>query len=166
MIKINQKQKSGYAVLELLFYIALFAVLSLVVIDAMVAMARSFRETAIQSELTQGGFIMERITREIRASYGINSISVNDLKLNTKDDAGTNKTVEFLLSGSNVRLLENDIVTGNLNTPQIIATGLDFSEITTTNGKAVKIILTLQSLNDKSNRIINFYDTVVLRGSY
>ncbi len=158
--------KSGYAILELLFYIAFFAVLSLVVINAMIVMAGSFRETAIQTELAQSGFIMERMGREIRGSYDISSISATDLKLNAKDDAGANKTVEFLLSGFNLELIENSVLTGNLNTPNIKVTSLTFTQITTTKGKAVKILLTVQSTNDALGRTQNFYDTAVLRGIY
>ena len=159
-------EAKGYAVLELLFYISLFVVLSLVVIDAMITMARSFKETAIQAELVQSGTIIERISREIRSSYDINSISTTDLVLNTTDSGGVNKTVEFLLSGSNLQLLENSILTGNLNTPNIVITALTFTQITTAKGKAVKVSLTLRSTNDKLARTQDFYDTVVLRGNY
>src|SRR3989338_8033873 len=75
----------GYAILELLFYITFFSILSLVVINAMITMTKSFRETAIQAELIESGSIMERMEREIRQALSINSIVANDLKLNTKD---------------------------------------------------------------------------------
>ncbi len=163
--KANDANK-GYAILELLFYIALFAILSIVVINSMIVMARSFRETAVQAELVQSGTVMERISREVRQAYNISSISASDLKLNTTDDAGANKTVEFLLSGSNIQLLENNVLTGNLNTPNITVTNLTFTPITTVKGKAVKISLTLKSNNDTLSRLQDFYDTIVLRGSY
>jgi len=174
MIKISKKNKNknglpaqaGYAVLELLFYISLFAILSLVVINTMITMAKSFKETALQAEWVQSGTIIERISREIRQAYDINSISSSDLKLNTKDISGANKIVEFLLSSSNVQLLENNIFIGNLNTPKIVVTGLTFTQITTAKGKAVKILLTIKSTNDILNRTQDFYDTIVLRGSY
>ncbi|OGI95138.1 hypothetical protein A3A03_01805 [Candidatus Nomurabacteria bacterium RIFCSPLOWO2_01_FULL_40_18] len=165
MIKITKKQ-NGYAVLELLFYISFFAVLSLVVINAMITMAKSFRETAIQAEFMQSGNIMERISREIRQAYNISLISGSDLVLNTKDDAGVDKTVEFLLSSTNLRLIENGVLTGNLNTPNISVTAVTFTQITTAKGKAVKVTMTLVSQNDTLNRSQNFYDTVVLRGIY
>jgi type II secretory pathway pseudopilin PulG len=165
MIKIIKK-RDGYAILELLFYIAFFSILSLVVINAMITMARSFRETAIQTQLVQSGTIMERMSREIRAAYDINSIGASDLKLNTKDSGGANKTVEFLLSGSNLQLLENNILTGNLNTSNIMIAGLAFTQITTVKGKAVKIFLTVKSSDDALGRNQDFYDTIVLRGSY
>lgn len=165
IIKKN-KIKNGYAILELLFYITFFSIFSLLVINSMITMARSFKETTVQAELVQSGTIMERISREIRASYDISSISANDLKLNTKDDAGANKTVEFLLSGANVQLLENSVLVGNLNTPNLTITDLNFTVITTIKGKAVRIVLSVRSNNDSLNRIQDFYDTVVLRGGY
>jgi hypothetical protein len=165
MNKINKKE-NGYAVLELLFYISFFALLSLVVINAMVTMAKSFRETEIQSEFLRGSAIMERISREVRQANSINTISGSSLKLNSTEEDGDPKTVEFSLSGSNVLLLENNILTGNLNTPNLNVSTLSFTEITTTAGKAVKIILSIQSTHDIQARVVDFYDTVVLRGSY
>lgn len=161
-----ENSKKGYAIIELLFYIAFFTLLSLVAINAMVVMTRAFRETAIQSELLQSGNIMERITREIRQAYGINAISASDLTLNTKDAAGADKTVRFFLSGTNLQMLENGVLTGNLNASNISVTAATFTQINTLKGKAVKIFLTVKSDNDKLNRTKDFYNTVVLRGGY
>ncbi len=165
-LKIKNYEK-GYAILELLFYISLFAILSVLVINVMLTMAKSLKETATQAEWTQGGVIMERISREIRQSYGIDPASTStDLKLNTKDTGGANKTVEFLLSGTDLQLLENNSLTGNLNTSKIAVTTLSFTQITTTKGKAVKVFLTIRSTNDTQSRTQDFYDTIVLRGDY
>ena len=158
--------KNGYAILELLFYIAFFAILSLVVINAMIVMTRSFRETSIQGELIQSGVIMERISREVRQAYNISSISATDLNLDSTDNGGANKTVEFLLSGTDIQLLENGVLTGNLNTPNIAVTALTFTQVTTTKGKAVKVALTVKSNNDALARTQDLYDTIVLRGIY
>lgn len=164
MIKINKNK--GYAILELLFYISILAILSLLVIKSMITMTQSFRETSVYGEWVQSGNILERISREIRTAYDINTITVTDLKLNTKDENDVNKTVEFVLSGNNIQLLENDVLTGNLNTPKIVVTSLSFTQIATAKGKAVKVLLSVRSSNDKFNRVQDFYDTVVLRGQY
>lgn len=163
----NLKAKNkGYAILEILFYISFFTVFSLVVINAMIAMAKSFKETSIQEELMQSGVIMEKISREIRQAYNIGSVSANDLQLNTTDSDGANKTVEFLLSGGNVQLIENSVLTGNLNPPNIEVANLTFTQIITAKGKAVKIFLTVKSINDALDRTRDFYNTIVLRGNY
>ena len=155
----------GTSMIELLFYISLLAVLSLVVINSMITMTKSFKETSIQTDLMQGGDVMERISREVRRATGIASITSNDLKINTKDGAGNAKTMEFLLSGNDIQLLENDVLTGNLNTANIIVNSLSFEQLTTVKGSAVKIILSVESKNNLS-RSESFYDTVILRGDY
>jgi len=165
MIK-KSKTKDGYAVLELLFYIAFFTIFSLLIINAIITMASSFKETSIQAEFVQSGNIMEKMSREIRQAYGINTISGSDLILNTKDDTGANKTVEFKFVGQNIELWDAGSNMGNLNAPKTIITALSFTQITTTKGKAVKIFLTLRSSNDVLGRTQDFYNTIVLRGSY
>lgn len=169
MIKnINNKKIKGYALLEIIFYISIFSVLTLTVMDAIIVMTKAFKETSIQTDFVQSSAIMERISREIRQANGINSINNNgnNLILDTKDDAGNNKTVEFLLSGSDLQLKENDILTGNLNIPNIIITNLSFSQIITTKGLAVRVIFNARSSRDGLNRVEDFYDTIVLRGKY
>jgi len=159
-------QESGYTVLELLFYVSFFATFSILVVSSLITMTQSFKETSIQRELVQSGGIMERISREIRQAYDIGSVSASDLNLNTTDGAGANKTVQFLLVGTNIQLLENSVLTGDLNAANIVVTGLTFTQITTAKGKAVKILLTVRSSNDPQNRTVDFYDTIVLRGDY
>ncbi len=162
--KINKNK--GYAILETLFYIALLVVLTTVVLNSMLVMMKSFKETKIKNELVQSSFIMERISREVRKALDINTINATDLKLDTKDDAGIGKNIEFRLVGTDIQLLETGKTTVNLNTPNIFVTDLSFRQITTIKGKAVKIVLSLKSNNDTANRIIDFYNTIVLRGKY
>ena len=157
--------KGGYTLIELLFYIALFAVLSLVVINSMIVMTKSFKETNMQASLMKGGDIMERMSREVRRATGINSISASSLILNTKDSGDVPSTMQFLLSSGNLQLLANAAFIGNLNTSNVIITTLSFAQITTNKGTAVKISLTIQSNTDTS-RFETFYNTVVLRGDY
>lgn len=165
MMKNIKNTNSGYAILEIVFYITLFAILSIAVIDAMITMTKSFKETTIQAELMQGGSILERISREIRQASSINSVTSNSLKLNTTE-SGIEKTVEFSLSGSDIRFLENDTFVDNLNTQNVIISGLTFTSVNTIKGAAVRISLMIRSNHDSLNRDEDFYNTVVLRGSY
>ena len=158
--------RGGYVLLETIFYIALFAILSIAVIDALATMTKSFKETTIQAELMQGGDIMERISREIRQASSVNSISINDLKLSSVSSIGVNKTIEFLLSGSDIQLLENGSFVANLNTQNLTVVSLTFAQINTVKGVAVKVFLRVMSKHDTFERNQDFYDTVVLRGSY
>lgn len=164
--KINKNKNEGYALIELLFYISIFAILVLVVINSMIVMTKSFRETTIHAQFISTGSIIERISREIRQANGINSISASNLTLNSTDEGGVPKTIQITLSGSNINFLENGVSTGNLNSSNIAVSSLVFTEITTATGKAVKVFLTINSTQDPLSRNIDFYNTVVLRGDY
>ena len=156
----------GDALLEALFYVSFFAVMSLTVTSAMITMTGSFRETAINAKLSESAGIMERIVREVRGAEDITLLDAGNLKLNTTDAAGQPKTVEFFLDAMDIELLENDVLTGNLNAPNIAVSDLSFTQITTAAGKAVKVSITLGVANDKLGRTFDFYDTITLRGNY
>jgi hypothetical protein len=161
-----RKNSAGYAVLELLFYVSFFLALSLAVISAMVTMSRIFRETSLYTAISRSSYILERISREVRSAEDITAISVNSLKLNSRDELGNLKTVEFVSSGGDLRLLENDILVGNLNAPGTTVSELSFIQISTAESKAVKIYFTVSSDKDTLGRAFEFYDTIVLRGNY
>ena len=162
----KNKNSQGYAILELIFYISFFAVLSIAVISSMLTMSRSFKETAIYLKASRGAEIIERMVRETRNANAINTISTTSLKLNTTNGAGVATTVEFTLAGTDIELRENNSLIGDLDAPNITIESLSFTEITTTAGKAIKMQLSVSLGDDPLNRTFDFYDTVVLRGSY
>src|SRR3989344_5037465 len=102
-------ENSGYVLLELLFYISFFAAMSLAVVSALITMAGSFRETAILAKLSESAGIIERVAREIRGAEDITLLGAGNLKLSTTDEAGQPETVEFLLDGTDIELLEDDV---------------------------------------------------------
>lgn len=167
MISFHAKNKKrGYAILELIFYVSFFAVLSIAVISSMLTMSRSFKETAVFLKASRGAEIIERMVRETRNANTINTISATSLKLNTTNEAGVATTMEFTLAGTDIELRENNSLVGDLDAPNIIVESLSFTEIITTAGKAVKMQLSISLADDPSSRMFDFYDTVVLRGNY
>ncbi|MES2023384.1 MAG: hypothetical protein V4439_01750 [Patescibacteria group bacterium] len=155
----------GYALVETIFYIAILGILSTAVISALVTMGKTFKETVAQTALLQSSSIMERMSREVRQDYSATLVSSTDLIL--KDSAGVNKT-EFKLSGTDLQLLEGSglTFTGNLNSPNVTVTALSFTQITTTQGKAFKVVMSVRYTLGSVVRTADFYDTVTLRGSY
>lgn len=162
------KNNRGISMVELLFYTAVFSVLFLVIINSMIFMTRAFRETVVNTDLTQGASVMERMSREIRKSSGINTISATSLRLDQVDplDSATTR-IRFTLSGSDIELYDsNDVLVGDLNSPNISITSLTFTQITTNQGIAVRIAMTVRSNHYNSVRTEDFYNTVVLRQAY
>jgi len=166
MNRTRVKTNSGYFLIEAIFYVALLAVFSVAIINAIIIMTKSFRETAIYTNLAGAGAIMERVTREIKQAQSIATIGPTSLKLNTEDSEGAPKTIQFTLSGSNLELRENDIVIGNLNAADILVDSISFTQITTAAGTAIKITLSVHSSHDLLARAADFYGTAILRGAY
>ncbi len=161
-----KKKQAGFTLVEMLFYVALFSVVSLILIKAIITMVASFRETQITADINQANQIIERVSREIRQADSINTISTSSIKLDTTDSSGNAATIAFTLSGTNLELRENDVLIGNLNSTNLALNSLSFTQITTTQSEAVKFTMTVHSSRYGSTRTANFYDTLVLRGSY
>jgi len=166
MIYLIKKRNSGASILETIFYIALLLAFSILIINALFTMTKAFKGTTIQSDLMHGGTIMERISREIRQAKSIVFITPNSIKLNSIDETGTDKTIEFNFSNSNINLTENETLVGNLNSLDVSVVNLSFLQINTTNSIAIKIFLTIKSNKDSTWREESFYNTVVFRGIY
>lgn len=169
MIKtIFQKQKTnaGYSLIEIIFYISIFVILSLVVINALIVMMKAFNENNIQADIVTSSSIMERISREIKQASSISSISTNDLIVMAPNELDVVRLVRFLLSNGNVVLYDNSILIDNLNSNDVTVSDLTFTQITTANGIAVKITLAVTSNRDQLGRVYSFYNTIVLRGDY
>jgi len=167
----NKNRKSGYSLVETLVYVAIFSILSVVVVRTIVVMMRSFSETVVIRDFLKTSFIMERVSREIRIAESTDPTSIFDsspgyLKINSTDDSGNPKIVEFQLIGTDLQLKENSVVIGNLNIANIKIISLIFRQISTPQGEAIKIEMSIQNIHDKSARIENFYDTVEMRGGY
>ncbi len=165
MINLNKKNK-GFSLIETLFYISLFAIVSLILVRATLTMISAFRDTQVTADINQTNQVLERISREIRLANSVNTISSSSLKLNTEDSSDNPKTITFTLNGTNLELRENDVLTGNLNSTNLAISALNFTQITTTNSIAIRITMTVKSNRYGSTRTEDFNNTLVLRGSY
>src|SRR3989338_6687664 len=146
----------GYAILELLFYIAFFSVLTLTVVSALLSMSKTFKETSVQAEILRGSAILERISSEIRQASAIDSISTTNLQLN-QDNAGVISIAEFSLAGTDLEFRRDGGLVGDLNPPNLLVSALNFTQITTAAGQAVKISISVVSGNDPGARTIGFF---------
>lgn len=162
---------------EMVIYVAFFAVLSVLTINATIMVMRSFYMLRITQSISQSATTaLERMSREIRNAYEIDTAnstlttSPGRLTLLTKDDIGALTTVEFYVSGSKLNMKLGGVDKGPLVTKTVTVTNLVFRSITTTNAsttisKAVKIEMTLQDSRSSIVKSVKFYDTIVLRGS-
>ena len=71
---------------ELLFYLSLFGVFSIAVINSIIVMGKSFQQTNINTDFIQSLHIMERVSRDIKNAYSIHALGVGDIALNTRHE--------------------------------------------------------------------------------
>lgn len=170
MMKLFTKRNKGYSLIEILFYISILGVLSLVVINSLIVMAKSFKETAMNRDFMQAANMVERISRDIRRANGAlgTEVEADYLKLIiTENSPQVYNPTEFRLVGSDIQVFEDDVFVGNLNSPNLSVSDLSFYVIGTTEGAAIKFFFTVRPTS-KYDFVgaETFYDTVVLRGGY
>ena len=174
----NVNGSSGFTLVEMIIYIAFFAMLSVLAINATIMVMKSFYTLRINQSISQSATTaLERMSREIRNAYNIDTAnstlgtSPGRLTLMTKDDLGALTTVEFYnTAGNQVNMKVGGVDQGSLMTKTVTATNLVFHSMnngtaTTTNSKAVKIEMTLTDNRSGISKTVKYYDTLVLRGS-
>lgn len=171
-MRIIRTKKSGFTLVEMIIYIAFFAVLSVLAIEAIMVVMKSFYTLRLTQNINQSATTaLERMSREIRNAYDIDTagstFNTNPglLTLRTKDSGGANTTIEFYVSNGQVGIKEGGVDKGSLMARSTTVTNLVFRQITTTNSKAIKIEMSLHDAHGLLTRDTVFYDTIVLRGS-
>ncbi len=163
---IRRKQQGGYSLLELVIYLGLFVLLSVVLIQSLVSVMRTYATAQAYRALQQNGeVVMDRITREIRAASTISSAtygtSPGTLSLSGTDSEGNAHTATFNLSGGTVQI-NDDGSSGVLTTTSVVVTSLLFYATSNTVTDGVKVEITLSTVNGYAASA-TFYTTVFLR---
>lgn len=162
----------GFTLVEMMIYIVIFSLFSIFTINTLLTMTRTFTEARVNRDLiTAGNTALERITREIKSADSLSgtgntlNASYGALSLIVPDGAST-KTVTLVGSANAITLSENGGTATTLLTPTISVTSLIFRQITTTQGQAIRIEMTLRSTRGALVRTAPFYTTVIMRGAY
>lgn len=164
-----QVLRGGFALIELLVYIAVLSLALLAIANTLIVITRSYSSVRSIAVVERNAFAFERITREIRGSFGISDAdsvfgaNPGRLFLNTTDVLGSPRTVLFYIEGISLMLKENGGVAQALTSPDVSVVGLVFRKITTPHSLGVKIELTLESGSGASFHRESLYDTVALR---
>lgn len=161
----------GFTLIEILFYAAIFAVVSVLVIDIILLMARTTKQIKAGRDLNSAAVsAMERMTREIKladdlgileSSFGTSSgkLVLNSIDFETQASA----TIAFYLDGNSLVMQENSSASVPLTSPKVKINSLVFRQAeNSAKSKAVKIELEITT----GSRTEKFYDSAILRRSY
>ena len=159
----------GYSIVEMVVYLAIFAVLSILVINSFITILSSFNVTSVNRKLLESGTIsMERMSREIRQAQDIDANSTAG-SLVLKVASGYvcfTKTNTNNLNFSTGSSYSCGTSLGDLLDDDVSLTNIEFRNITTTESKAVKIEMLLEYQEGTIVKSEKFYDTIILRGAY
>jgi len=169
MINISNSKK-GYTLVEALIYIAIFVVMSSVMVSLILLILETNRQVAPLNSLSRGAIsTLEIISREIRNASSIDTVgsvmgtSTGSLKINTFDQRGSPKTIKFYLDLGVIKLAENDIYLGPLTTDDVVANSLFFDLATSTNQNLIRIEMDLTAGSGKHQKNERFYSSTKLR---
>jgi len=180
MLQTSSQIKKGYSLVEAIVYVALLSVFISAVTYASSSLLRSFSDAKDVTRIeTSAIAAMDRMIREIRSASSVDTSSsclydppfrdgcdpeLGVLKLN-KMISGSPHSVRFYISNGQLMLEEDGVLTGPITSSRTEIQSLRFRHSVSTVSEALKIQLAINP-NDNPDKIENFYDTAVLRGSY
>lgn len=174
--KKRTSNKGGFTLLETLIYLSMLVVLLSAIVQAVLLLSTHYRAVRNTRDIEDSGIIaLDRLVRTARNADSISAASStfgvhpgvvtfvsNDLS------SGQSTTTQFSInSGGRLVLYENGVYMGPLTKESVTVVGFIAHLITTSHSTAVRLEISLQS--DQATPAViskNFYDTVVLRGSY
>lgn len=167
--------KKGISLIEIVVYVSLFTVISVVAVSILLSTANLFMRSRVKRTVTrQGTGAMERIIREVRLSYDVDTaastfdVHPGSLTIRTLTSPGGSATTtrRFFIQ-NNALMLQEGVSPSRALTSKVRITGLIFRNIvSSTISRAIKTELIIEGGSGQFNTQEKFYGTAVLRGSY
>lgn len=162
--------KKGYSLVESLIYIAVFIIISSVIVSLIILILDLNRQALLISSLNRDAVSsLETITREIRSAKSVDisnsvfSTSSGSLQLNTIDNANQSQLVKFYLNFGIIKMNKDSIYFGPLSSSNVVVNSLIFNLSTSTEQSLIKIQLSLRATSGKYTKEETFYSSVRLR---
>lgn len=160
--------------IEVIIYTAILAIIFILVVNSLSVVIKAFNQGRVAIKINNSAeTAMERMTREIRFAYDIDSLSVFDshpghLVLNTYVlGTETPTTVEFYIDSGKLMVKEGVLPAEQLTSSELNVENLIFRQIAASSiSKAVKIEMTIQGSSGNYQKTEDFYNTAILRRSY
>src|SRR3989339_608933 len=135
----------GIGIIEIIIYLSIFTIVSVVVVNSFIVILASFSNTRSNQDMINSVF---------NSNSGV-------LRLNNVD--GTSY-IQIEKNGNALELYSNGVLVGNLLSQNIYLNKLIFNRISTPNSEAVKIEMELQDSRSKTGKTETLYNTIILRG--
>ncbi|MDO8569948.1 MAG: prepilin-type N-terminal cleavage/methylation domain-containing protein [bacterium] len=160
----------GFSLVEMLIYIAILVLMLTVIMNVVVSVIRSGRIIKSLRNVENSAIVsIERLTRELRQAESINvglsTLNSNPgrLVLESTDDIGTPRTVEFYLFEDRILLKENGVDIGALTQMDARVSNLIFYRFSDPNSEGIRTEMTIESGTSTHYRSEKFYSSALLR---
>lgn len=158
--------------METVVYVALVALLSVLVVESIIALSKTFKAVRANRDIENSALVaLDRMTREIRSADalgagGIFGTTPSKLVLSYSGSGVT--TREFSVGGDGaVHLFENGSDSGALTGDNILVTAFNIEQATTSTKTALRITLVLKDKRETVNpRSATFYTAAAMRNLY
>jgi competence protein ComGF len=164
----KSKSTSGFSLIEMLVYLALMTMISVVIVQSIVVVLKSNKESFNNNVIENSAVsVFERIKRETRRAKEVDLVGSNltngQLQMNViqPDDSISNIKISLAGNGA-VNIYETGVLSGPLTISGAEVTTLIFKQIKSGKSEAIRTEMTIKS-GIKSE---TFYSTEILRGSY
>lgn len=166
------KTKKGFSLIEMLIYVAILAIMVVLVITVTLSVSDSYGDFQVSRNVQTAAVIsLERMVREIRMAesvvLGSSTFDAHPgiLTLQKTGDTGI-ETVIFSITGQSLTVQENSEPVGVLSRGEVSITNLVFRKVDGTSSNGVKIEMTIESTRGDSTKTETFNAFAVMRGSY
>lgn len=166
----RSNRERGFSLVEMIVYITILVFMLGIIMSIVISFARSQRAVKASKEVENSAIIsLERISREIRLADGINvSSSTFDLNpgvlvLNSTDEGGSPRTVEFSFSSGGILLRENGLNVGAVSQTDARVTNLVFHIFSNNGVTGIRTEVSIESGTSTYYRSGNFYSSTTLR---
>ena len=160
----NNKKNRAFTLVEMLIYVGLMAVITLVIVQSLTVILKSNRGSFADINLRNSGYSsMEAILREVQASESVEQYSGNVLSM-TQENGST--VVTFSIAPDGTLLLSKNSSEGPVTLKGVRVSDLIFNKIETGKSIAIKIQLELETDINNTTKHEWFYGTAILRNSY
>lgn len=156
--------------LEMIVYIAILVLMLGVIMDITISIVRYHRIIKASRSIENSAITsFERITREVRKANSVDVLlstfnsSPGKLTINTTNESGNPKTVEFYLESNKILLKENGVDQGSLSQSDSKVQSLIFRLLSGSNFTGVRAEMVVESGTSTYYRTGKFYTFSNLR---
>ena len=166
----NNKLIKGYSLVEMVIYIAILSIVSILVINTVLSFTKGYRDVMALRMIDHSSIdVMERMTRDIRSATQIdngNSVFGTNpgVLVLVSTVNGVSTVTKFYLEKGIIKLDINGSYFGPLTLSNTTVNSLVFTKLDSGISSAVKIDMTVSSTAGGVTKTKTYHSTIVLRG--